>query len=71
MKMKKIFLYTICLCGALLFATCTENETLPSERLTVDKTNIQATAIGGTFSFGLYTDARWTITTDASWLTIL
>ncbi|MDR0667973.1 MAG: BACON domain-containing protein [Prevotellaceae bacterium] len=69
--MKKIFFYTICLCSALLFATCTENETLSSDRLTVDKTSIQASAIGGTVSFGLYTDARWTITSDASWLTIL
>ncbi|MDR2449821.1 MAG: BACON domain-containing protein [Prevotellaceae bacterium] len=67
--MKKCFLYL--LLPSVLSTACTEDENLSSGQLVVDKTNIQAPAIGGSMSFGVYTTDSWTAATDAAWINIL
>jgi hypothetical protein len=69
LNMKKYFLYL--LLPSVFLATCTEDEGLSSGQLVVDKTNIQAPAIGGNVNFGVYTTDSWTATTDAAWISIL
>jgi hypothetical protein len=71
MDMKKYFLYMLLLCCAVLLVTCTDDEAQSSDKLMVDKTAIQVSAIGGNVNFGVYTDDSWDATTEAAWITIL